>query len=92
MALISGLAIIGIRGGVQLRPINIVTAANYTTAKNVPLVLNTPFSVIRTWNSPQLITRNWFRAEKELDQVYTPVHQGKPGNFRRMNVMNISAC
>ena len=89
MALISGLAIIGIRGGVQLRPINIVTAANYTTAKNVPLVLNTPFSVIRTWNSPQLITRNWFRAEKELDQVYTPVHQGKPGNFRRMNVMII---
>jgi hypothetical protein len=87
--IVSALTVIGIRGGLQLRPINIVTAANYTTGRNVPLLLNTPFCVIRTWNSPQLTTRRWFTTDSELDQVYTPVHQGKAGSFRKMNVMII---
>ena len=89
MVIMAGLTITGIRGGLQLRPINMVTAADYTTARNVPLVLNTPFSILRTWNSEQLTTMRWYKTEKELDREYTPVHQGEPGNFRKMNVMII---
>ena len=85
----AGITVIGIRGGLQLRPINVVTAANYTTARNVPLVLNTPFSILRTWNNEKLKTVRWFKTEAELEKIYTPVHQGKQGNFKRMNVMII---
>lgn len=85
----SGLTIIGIRGGWQLRPINVVTAAKYTTARNVPLVLNTPFSILRTWNNEQIKPVNWFKSEEELSKIYTPIHDGKQGNFRKMNVMII---
>ena len=89
MLIFAGLSVIGIRGGWQLRPINVVTAANYTTARNVPLVLNTPFSILRTWNNEKLKTVHWFRTEEDLDKVYSPLHQGKKGNFKRMNVMII---
>ncbi|MEI7489820.1 MAG: sulfatase-like hydrolase/transferase [Bacteroidota bacterium] len=90
MALIfAGFSVIGIRGGLQLRPINVVTAAMYTTARNVPLVLNTPFSILRTWNNEKLNSLRWYKTEADLDKVYNPVHQGKQGNFKRMNVMII---
>jgi len=83
------LVVIGLRGGLQLRPINVVTAAKYTTARNVPLVLNTPFSFLRTWNDVQLKSVRWFKTEANLEKVYDPVHQGKSGHFHRMNVMII---
>ena len=90
MALVySGLTVIGIRGGLQLRPINVVTAAKYTTARNVPLVLNTPFSILRTWNNEKLRELNWYKTEAGLGKTYNPVHHGVPGGFRKMNVMII---
>ena len=85
----AGLSVIGIRGGWQLRPINVVTAAKYTTARNVPLVLNTPFSILRTWGNEQIKPVNWFKSEEELSKIFTPIHEGKQGNFRKMNVMII---
>src|SRR5664279_4527290 len=45
---ILGLCVLGIRGGTQLRPISIITAGNYTNARYIPLVLNTPFTIVRT--------------------------------------------
>ena len=89
MLLYAAVSVIGIRGGLQLRPINVVTAANYTTARNVPLVLNTPFSILRTWNNEQLKPVLWFKTEAALSKEYSPVHSGTPGNFRKMNVMII---
>ncbi len=89
MAVFAGATVIGIRGGIQLRPINVVTAAKYTTARNVPLVLNTPFSILRTWDNEKLNTVRWYKSEADLEKVFTPVHGGTTGNFRRMNVMII---
>jgi len=43
-----GLLIIGIRGGIQLRPLSIVSAGQFTIAQNTSLVLNTPFTVLKT--------------------------------------------
>jgi phosphoglycerol transferase MdoB-like AlkP superfamily enzyme len=85
----SFIAIIGIRGGFQLRPVNLITAGNYTTAKNVPLILNTPFSIAKTFSNQALPTVRYFRQEKDLSRIYTPVHKGKPGSFRNYNVMII---
>ena len=82
-------SIIGIRGGFQLRPIGLLTAGRYASAKNIPLLLNTPFSMIRTFNKETLQRCTYFKNEKELSTVYTPVHRGIRGPFRKYNVMII---
>lgn len=66
-----GLTIIGMRGGLQYKPINIVNAGEYTKAQNTPLVLNTTFTVIKTLFDEKLTPINYF-TEEELEKIYTP--------------------
>lgn len=84
-----GITVLGIRGGLQLRPISLVTAGNYTTAKNIPLLLNTPFALAKTFDREVLKPCTYFKNEKELSAVYTPVHKVKSREFRKLNVMII---
>ena len=63
-----------IRGGVQLKPINLVTAAKYTSPENMALVLNTPFTIIKTYKTKQLKPVSYFDPNS-LNEVYSPVHQ-----------------
>ena len=65
--------VVAIRGGFQLKPISIVNAGNYTSSQNIPLVINSPFSIIKTLGKQHLETKNYF-TEKELQAIYTPVH------------------
>jgi len=88
-AIFIALTVVGIRGGLQLRPIGLVTAGNYTTAKNIPLLLNTPFSIVKTINREPLKQITAYKSEGELEKVYTPVHPGKKEGFRNLNVMII---
>jgi phosphoglycerol transferase MdoB-like AlkP superfamily enzyme len=83
------LSVIGIRGGTQLRPIGLVTAGNYTSAKYMPLVLNTPFSIAKTIDKETLKTITVYKKESELARVYDPVHPGKTTGFKNFNVMVI---
>ena len=86
-AVVIGLSVIGIRGGLQLRPITIITAGAYTSAKNVPLLLNTPFSIAKTVGHESLQIKRFYPGETELSAVYTPVHKVMPGPARKDNVM-----
>jgi phosphoglycerol transferase MdoB-like AlkP superfamily enzyme len=86
---IAVLSVIGMRGGLQLRPIGLVTAGNYTSAKYMPLVLNTPFSIAKTFDKEALKTITVYKKEDELAKVYTPVQQGKSSGFKNLNVMVI---
>lgn len=87
--LIGTITVIGIRGGLQLRPINMVTAGKYTSAKNVPLLLNTPFALVKTFRHETLKTMNFFQRESELANIYNPIHHRKPGEMKKMNIMII---
>lgn len=82
----AGLSILGFRGGTQLIPIYNVTAAEYTSARNIPLVLNTPFSIIKTADLPEITEINYFN-ENELNAIYTPFRKGKEGVFKRKNAV-----
>lgn len=84
-----GLVVIGIRGGFQLRPINMVTAGKYTAAKNIPLLLNTPFAIAKTFHHEVLKPVVYFQKEKELAKIYSPVHKARPSESRKLNVMII---
>lgn len=50
----TALAVLGVRGGLQRVPITIVDAGSVTSAEEVPIVLNTPFTIIKSMEEKQL--------------------------------------
>ncbi len=51
--LISLLSIFACIRGTRLRPVNIMSVALYSNSHNIPLVLNSPFSIIKTIGKKQ---------------------------------------
>jgi arylsulfatase A-like enzyme len=69
--------IAGMRGGWtrQVRPITIANANNYCKSPTeVGIVVNTPFSLIRTIGKNNFEVPAYFATEEELASVYSPVH------------------
>ena len=90
MFLFAGLTIAGMRGGFTgtTRPITISNAIEKVKKPiESAIVLNTPFSIIRTINARTFEEVKFF-DEKEAEKIYTPIHEGYPaGNFKPMNVV-----
>ena len=90
--LVAALAIGGVRGGYKhsTRPITISNAARFVeNPRNVAIVLNTPFSLLRTSGKKALVRYDFYDSEK-LDLLYDPhyIHSGeKP--FKKENVVVI---
>ena len=75
------LTVCGMRGGATtaVRPITISNANQYVNhPQEAAVVLNTPFSMIRTINKTPFVVPSYFKAD-ELDDIYTPVHGGATG-------------
>ena len=85
------LTIIGMRGGATtaVRPITISNANQYVNRPiEAAVVLNTPFSLIRTINKSVFEEPAYFDSEAELAAVYTPLHQPADSlTVRRKNVV-----
>lgn len=58
--------------GTELKPIQVITAAKYASSKNIPLVLNTPFTILHTMGMKDIKRLNYF-DDDQLDAVYSPV-------------------
>ncbi len=90
LVLISGLVLIGIRGGWRhsTRPITLSNAGEFVNSPDeMSIVLNTPFSIIRTLGSVSLKPKNYF-SEIELIAIYNPIHHSKPDSaFKELNVV-----
>jgi phosphoglycerol transferase MdoB-like AlkP superfamily enzyme len=71
--IILGINIIAIRGGTQLRPIKPITAGIYTQPAYIPLVLNTPFCIIKSLDDKLLEKKNYFTNEDELKKYINPI-------------------
>lgn len=85
LALIIG----GARGGYRhsTRPITISNAARYVrSTQNVPIVLNTPFSLLRT-SGKKPLTRYEFFSKEKLDSIYNPHHY--PASKEPFNNCNV---
>ena len=98
-ALVIGLSIGGMRGGFRhsTRPITISNAARYVNRpEQVAIVLNTPFSILRTFDKQTFEPVHYFDDEK-LSRIYSPIHEdggktashGTSFNSRRPNVVLI---
>jgi phosphoglycerol transferase MdoB-like AlkP superfamily enzyme len=73
LILLIGFMLLGARG-TRLKPIGLTDAATYTTFKAVPLVLNTPFSIIKTAEHENLTPYQFF-PEDSLKNYFNTIHQ-----------------
>lgn len=81
----------GTRGGLQYRPLNVVNASAYAKAKNVAIVLNTPFAIIKSAYKEDIQRVDYF-AEDELGEIYSPVHHFETDSaVKKLNVVIIIA-
>ena len=74
--LVIALVIGAARGGYKhsTRPITISNAARYVeTPRDVAIVLNTPFSILRTIGKKALVRYNFY-DEKKLNELFNPLH------------------
>ncbi len=67
-----GVSIVAIRGGFQLKPLSLISAGRVTEAKFIPVILNTPFSIIKTLNQKGISEKNYFSDPEQLKQLYNP--------------------
>lgn len=86
--------VIGIRGGFgkYTRPITVSNAMQYVnTPRETALVLNTPFSLMKSLENQQYVEPKYFTAD-ELPEHMTPVHAGReedltPNGYGNLNVV-----
>ena len=81
LLLIAPLSIAGMRGGftTAVRPITVSNANQYAQhPTDAALVLNTPFSLIRTIGKSVFTMPNYYQSETELAAIYTPEHHKSP--------------
>lgn len=92
LALFVPLCVAGMRGGftTAVRPITITNANQYVDRpQEAAIVLNTPFSIIRTIGKSIFVVPNYY-SQQELDDIYSPIHN--PGDSlvaRKKNVVVI---
>jgi phosphoglycerol transferase MdoB-like AlkP superfamily enzyme len=84
--LLLGCWVLGIRGGLQLIPIGIADAGEYTSVANIPLVINSTFSLLKTSTLQEIRPSHYFSsAERKL--IYNPIQPGTKGPFQKKNVV-----
>ncbi len=80
----------GVRGGWahSTRPITLSNAGDYVkNPEEMSIVLNTPFSMLKTLKAIQLKEQHYFTAE-EVNTLYPVVHEPKGGApFQKLNVV-----
>lgn len=77
------------RGGFGLKPIAAPKAASYTIDQNIQLVLNSAFTVIKTWGNIELKEMDYY-SEAELAKIYNPIRQyNDPAIIEKPNVVVI---
>jgi phosphoglycerol transferase MdoB-like AlkP superfamily enzyme len=82
-ALFATAFLISLARGYRLKPLRVITAANYVSAPNIPLILNTPFTMMKSFKKQQLRVPGYFSMEK-AGALFSPLHETKE-NAERLN-------
>ncbi|MCD4682501.1 MAG: LTA synthase family protein [Bacteroidales bacterium] len=77
------------RGGLQYKPTHIVDAGQHTKPRYFPIILNTPFTIIKTKDESGIAEKSYYRNKEELDMVFSPVQhsRGIPEDFNDQNIV-----
>ena len=90
--LMLALTLTGIRGGwiVQHKPLAPIDACRYARSSNTALVVNTPFSIVRTLGNTTAVKHlSYFESDEAAENIFNPIHCGQGGTPRQMNVVLI---
>lgn len=85
---IIGLFFIGFRGGIQFKPLSIISASKYGYGIMAPLILNTPFTFVKTFGKSELQPIRYM-TDEEAQQTVTFIHSASNNDFRKLNVVVI---
>lgn len=87
--LLTVLLITGMRGGWQIKPLQVISASYYGEPNNASLVLNTPFTILQTIGKKGLDPKTYF-SDDEARAIYSPVKEYRSDQpFLKKNVMLI---
>lgn len=75
--LIVPLFVIVARGGFQLKPIGIMEASQYANPENSAFVLNTPFTMLKSYGKERLEIKHYF-SDKEEKAIFNPIQVSQP--------------
>tara|TARA_Y100001978_G_scaffold203199_1_gene227390 strand:- start:2137 stop:3933 length:1797 start_codon:yes stop_codon:yes gene_type:complete len=78
--LTAGLFLVIGRGGFQLRPVGVLEATNYCSLQNSPAVLNSAFTILKTYDSEGLERKTYFKKEN-LNALFNPFQRSNPSGF-----------
>lgn len=94
LLMFSTLTVGGIRGDFKhsTRPITLSNAGEYVkSAEQVAIVVNTPFSVIRTAGNKSFTHMNFFKSDEEMNKEFNPIQTvaTPASSMQKKNVMII---
>lgn len=67
------------RGGLGLKPVSTINAAQYTRPENAAFLLNTTFTMIKSFNHQTIEKKSYF-TRKELNNVFSPIRKITPNS------------
>lgn len=70
MFLFAGIAVLGARGGIQLKPIGILSAAQYAPSEETAIVLNSAFTLMRSSDQHGIQKLSFFTDEKQMTDIF----------------------
>jgi len=68
------------RGGFQLKPIGILESTNYVSIENSPAVLNSAFTLLKTYQFKG-VEKKIFFSDAEIKKYFNPIQNGNPQNL-----------
>ena len=68
------------RGGFQLKPIGILESTNYVSIENSPAVLNSAFTLLKTYQFKGVEKKTFF-SDSEIKKYFNPIQTGNPQNL-----------
>tara|TARA_Y100000766_G_scaffold156581_1_gene134465 strand:- start:890 stop:2761 length:1872 start_codon:yes stop_codon:yes gene_type:complete len=84
-----GILIVAARGGTQLRPLNMADAPRYAKGAEVAVLVNTPFSILLTFQKPG-VERITYLTQEELQTLYNPeIKLNGIGGYKGRNIVVI---
>lgn len=82
------ITVIGFRGGIQLKPLNIISASRYGNPKMAALILNTPFTFLKSYGKPT-INPVHYMDDASAHTISPVLHAASSGEMNKMNVVVI---
>jgi len=70
MVFIIALTVLGVRGGFQLKPVGILDASEYAPSQETPVVLNSAFTLMRSYGQEGIKRVNFYTDEKEMTAIF----------------------